>query len=135
MRCTQPRSGSTPAERGADPPLPPKVEAAIRRRLGGLSTPARELAQTATVLGRTFTVAALVRVSQDGAFIQDYAERAGIVMDLTTIASAERILLDVTPGGRGAGGELPRPVFGPNVLTPLPGARSTPFPVRTLPPP
>lgn len=145
-------------------------------------------------------------LGQDSAFIQDYAERAGIVMDLTTIAGAERILLDVTPGGRGAGGELPyatvqascdpnkpgvkgmsdaifayflmteqqrdnwlqdipqslrslvpgapftnptldpwpvgpfgpsptRPIFGPNVLTPLPGARSTPFPVRTLPPP
>ncbi len=50
---------------GRDPdlPLPPKVEAAIRRRLAGLSAPARDLAQTAAILGRTFTTDLLARVS------------------------------------------------------------------------
>lgn len=46
----------------ADPPLPPKVEAAIRRRLAGLSPAARDLAGVAAVLGRTFTVDILTRL-------------------------------------------------------------------------
>lgn len=55
--------GQTNTGSDRDPPLPPKVEAAIRRRLAGLSAPARALAQIAAVLGRTFTVEVLTRVS------------------------------------------------------------------------
>ena len=46
-------------------------------------------------------------LGQDSAFIQDYAERASIEMDLTAIASADRILLDVTPGQRNMAKNLP----------------------------
>lgn len=57
------QTGEPPIARDQDPPLPPKVEAAIRRRLVALSGPAHALAQTAAVLGRTFTVDLLQRVS------------------------------------------------------------------------
>jgi len=46
-------------------------------------------------------------LAQDNAFIQEYAERAKIEMDLTAIAGAERILLDVTPGQRNRAENLP----------------------------
>lgn len=57
------RAGQVNRGSDQDPPLPPKVEAAIRRRLAGLSAPARALAQTAAILGRTFTVDVVMRVS------------------------------------------------------------------------
>jgi DNA-binding SARP family transcriptional activator/DNA polymerase III delta prime subunit len=57
-------------------PLPPRVEAAIRRRLAGLSTTARELAQTAAVIGRTFTLETLARITtlSEDALIQGLDE-------------------------------------------------------------
>lgn len=58
-----PWAGQMDSSSDREPPLPPKVEAAIRRRLAGLSAPARTLAQTAAVLGRTFTVDVLLRVT------------------------------------------------------------------------
>ncbi len=63
--------GSRPREAAAehttrpgDDPLPPRVEAAIRRRLAELSPASRELAQTAAVIGRTFTVDVLAGISR-----------------------------------------------------------------------
>ncbi len=47
-----------------DDPLPPRVEAAIRRRLAELSPASRELAQTAAIIGRTFTVDVLAGISR-----------------------------------------------------------------------
>lgn len=42
-------------------------------------------------------------LGQEPAFIRDYAARAGLEIDLTTVSDTERILLDVTPAGRNAG--------------------------------
>jgi hypothetical protein len=46
-------------------------------------------------------------LAQDSAFIQDYAERTQIKLDLTAIAGADRILLDVTPRQRNMAENLP----------------------------
>lgn len=62
-RTLPPQAAGEPNGRPDPDPLPPKVEAAIRRRLGGLSPAGRELAQTAAVIGRTFTVDVLARSS------------------------------------------------------------------------
>ena len=62
-RPPAPKTESEPIGRNDPDPLPPKVEAAIRRRLGGLSAAARELAQTAAVVGRVFTLDILARIS------------------------------------------------------------------------
>ena len=65
------REGRTPAAKAEGEsivrddlhPLPPRVEAAVRRRMAGLSASARELAQTAAVVGRIFTLDTLARIS------------------------------------------------------------------------
>jgi hypothetical protein len=62
-------------------------------------------------------------VAQDRWFISDYAERAKIEMDVTAISGADRILLDVTPGKRGEGTELPYRTIQPQCDPRRPGVK------------
>lgn len=50
-------------------------------------------------------------LGQDEAFMRDYAERAGIGLDVTALAGADRILVDVTAAGDDRSSALPYPVI------------------------